>query len=164
MNEDRLSPHSSQDLREATHAIPHEQIRPQVIRIIVEMARKPEDEISLSDRVIADLGIDDEEIAYELVPRLEADFGAHVPWKEWAQARTVGDVISILERYAGTAPVGFSATRRLRRTHEIFILGICGALSALAIAMHLGLLTFLGVWLLAFVLSRISAEIQSRRE
>ena len=69
----------------------------EVKKVLAKQLRKPEDIIKPESTIIDDLGADSLNILM-LLMTIEEDFGIKVPDEELADFRTVGDVVSFLEK------------------------------------------------------------------
>ena len=69
----------------------------EVKKVLAKQLRKPEDIIKPDSKIIDDLGADSLNILM-LLMTIEEDFGIKVPDEELADFRTVGDVVSFLEK------------------------------------------------------------------
>ena len=69
----------------------------EVKKVLAKQLRKPEDIIKPESKIIDDLGADSLNILM-LLMTIEEDFGIKVPDEELADFRTVGDVVSFLEK------------------------------------------------------------------
>ena len=69
----------------------------EVKKVLAKQLRKPEDIIKPESKIIDDLGADSLNILM-LLMTIEEDFGIKVPDEEFADFRTVGDVVSFLEK------------------------------------------------------------------
>ncbi|MBP5161917.1 MAG: acyl carrier protein [Spirochaetales bacterium] len=69
----------------------------EVKKVLSKQLRKPEDIIKPESKIIDDLGADSLNILM-LLMTIEEDFGIKVPDEELADFRTVGDVVSFLEK------------------------------------------------------------------
>lgn len=69
----------------------------EVKNVLAKQLRKPEDIIKPESKIIDDLGADSLNILM-LLMTIEEDFGIKVPDEELADFRTVGDVVSFLEK------------------------------------------------------------------
>jgi acyl carrier protein len=64
--------------------------------IVLEVAEKPIPEVT-GDMQIAELGLDSISVA-EIVVRLEDRLGVEIPATQWLRARTLQDIIDIIEQ------------------------------------------------------------------
>ena len=69
----------------------------EVREVLAKQLRKPEDIIKPESKIIDDLGADSLNILM-LLMTIEEDFGIKVPDEELAVFKTVGDVVSFLEK------------------------------------------------------------------
>lgn len=69
----------------------------EVKKVLAKQLRKPEDIIKPESKIIDDLGADSLNILM-LLMTIEEDFGIKVPDEELEDFRTVGDVVSFLEK------------------------------------------------------------------
>ncbi|MBO4424136.1 MAG: acyl carrier protein [Spirochaetales bacterium] len=69
----------------------------EVRKVLAKQLRKPEDIIKPESKIIDDLGADSLNILM-LLMTIEEDFGIKVPDEELAVFKTVGDVVSFLEK------------------------------------------------------------------
>jgi len=69
----------------------------EVRTVLAKQLRKPEDIIKPESKIIDDLGADSLNILM-LLMTIEEDFGIKVPDEELADFKTVGDVVSFLEK------------------------------------------------------------------
>lgn len=69
----------------------------EVRKVLAKQLRKPEDIIKPESKIIDDLGADSLNILM-LLMTIEEDFGIKVPDEELADFKTVGDVVSFLEK------------------------------------------------------------------
>ena len=68
-----------------------------VKKVLAKQLRKPEDSITAESRIMEDLGADSLNILM-LLMTIEEDFGIKVPDEELVVFKTVGDVVSYLEK------------------------------------------------------------------
>ena len=66
-------------------------------KVLAKQLRKPEDSITAESRIMEDLGADSLNILM-LLMTIEEDFGIKVPDEELVVFKTVGDVVSYLEK------------------------------------------------------------------
>ena len=69
----------------------------EVRKVLAKQLRKPEDIIKPESKIIDNLGADSLNILM-LLMTIEEDFGIKVPDEELAVFKTVGDVVSFLEK------------------------------------------------------------------
>ena len=69
----------------------------EVRKVLAKQLRKPEDIIKPESKIIDDLGADSLNILM-LLMTIEEDFGIKVPDEELAVFKTVGDVVTFLEK------------------------------------------------------------------
>ena len=69
----------------------------EVRKVLAKQLRKPEDIIKPDSKIIDDLGANSLNILM-LLMTIEEDFGIKVPDEELADFKTVGDVVSFLEK------------------------------------------------------------------
>ena len=69
----------------------------EVRKVLAKQLRKPEDIIKPESKIRDDLGADSLNILM-LLMTIEEDFGIKVPDEELADFKTVGDVVSFLEK------------------------------------------------------------------
>ena len=69
----------------------------EVREVLAKQLRKPEDIIKPESKIIDDLGADSLNILM-LLMTIEEDFGIKVPDEELAVFKTVGDVVTFLEK------------------------------------------------------------------
>lgn len=75
-----------------------ERIVDRVIKIVSEQLDvDPSKELTESTSIVDDLGADSLE-AIELVMKLEDEFGVKVPEEETSNLKTIGDIVSIVEK------------------------------------------------------------------
>ena len=65
--------------------------------VLAKQLRRPEEGITAESRIMEDLGADSLNILM-LLMTIEEDFGIKVPDEELADFKTVGDVVSYLEK------------------------------------------------------------------
>ncbi len=70
-----------------------------VKKVLAKQLRRPEEGITAESRIMEDLGADSLNILM-LLMTIEEDFGIKVPDEELAVFKTVGDVVSYLEKQA----------------------------------------------------------------
>ncbi len=68
-----------------------------VKKVLAKQLRRPEEKITAESRIMEDLGADSLNILM-LLMTIEEDFGIKVPDEELAVFKTVGDVVSYLEK------------------------------------------------------------------
>ena len=68
-----------------------------VKQVLAKQLRRPEDGITAESRIMEDLGADSLNILM-LLMTIEEDFGIKIPDEELAVFKTVGDVVSYLEK------------------------------------------------------------------
>ena len=68
-----------------------------VKKVLAKQLRRPEEGITAESRIMEDLGADSLNILM-LLMTIEEDFGIKVPDEELAVFKTVGDVVSYLEK------------------------------------------------------------------
>ena len=68
-----------------------------VRKVLAKQLRMPEEGITSESRIMEDLGADSLNILM-LLMTIEEDFGIKVPDEELAEFKTVGDVVSFLEK------------------------------------------------------------------
>ena len=68
-----------------------------VRKVLAKQLRRPEEGITSESRIMEDLGADSLNILM-LLMTIEDDFGIKVPDEELAEFKTVGDVVSFLEK------------------------------------------------------------------
>ena len=66
-------------------------------KVLAKQLRKPEDSITAESRIMEDLGADSLNILM-LLMTIEEDFGIKVPDEELAVFKTVGEVVSYIEK------------------------------------------------------------------
>ena len=67
-----------------------------IIALVAEKLGKKDEEISLTSRLVEDLGADSLDVV-ELIMAFEDEFGVSLPDEEIAKMKTVGDVINFIK-------------------------------------------------------------------
>ena len=72
-------------------------IKEKVVKIVVDQLGVKEEDVKSEARFVEDLGADSLDTV-ELVMALEEDFGIEIPDEDAEKAKTVGDVISYIDK------------------------------------------------------------------
>ncbi len=72
-------------------------IKEKVVKVVVDQLGVKEEDVKSEARFVEDLGADSLDTV-ELVMALEEDFGIEIPDEDAEKAKTVGDVISYIDK------------------------------------------------------------------
>ncbi len=80
-----------------------EEIESRVFDIIRQILCDRDRPLSLADRLVRDLKIQSDDLSFSLVPDVERAFSIRVPVGEWGHIYTIGDVVTLVERYVAAS-------------------------------------------------------------
>jgi acyl carrier protein len=76
-----------------------EQITEMVLHVMERELAIPREKISLTDRFVADLQIDSDDLSLLFVPALQREIAVEIPIEAWREVYSVQDAVDLLARY-----------------------------------------------------------------
>lgn len=111
-----------------------------VRRVVIEETRRilrsTDYEIGGGERFVRDLGIDSDDLSFELIPRLERHFGVRIVPAAWRKVFTVNDAVQLLLN-AQTVGERSQSSERVSGAHYFWIVtcGVVGVAGSVVLSL-----------------------------